>query len=317
MNALSSSGACSLAFLPAILLISNGVAWSGPNARDVRIITYNIHQGMGANVPSVRVNIPFTHVGVGFDLPVAPGRSVIDKIADQLWSYDPDIVLLQEVNGRSLASLGVDQASRIAKKLGMHVAYRDAHRIGSGLVKQQGNAILSRWNLHDLREVELNKAAGKDERRQALIARVEVPGKDKSLWIVVTHLASGNATLREAQVPILEEALRELDGPVVLAGDLNSIPDSNVIADILDGHGEGSGAFVDAFAQVGEGDGFTTPTDHRIDYILHRPGLRVLESSVLRDVDLSDHFPVLADFEFGEPEVRLLRFVSMGAGVTR
>ena len=42
----------------------------------------------------------------------------------------------------------------------------------------------------------------------------------------------------------------------------------------------------------------------QLDFILHSPGIRVRHFEVLRNVRLSDHLPLVCDFEVCPPAVR-------------
>ncbi len=109
------------------------------------------------------------------------------------------------------------------------------------------------------------------------------------------------------------------DGPAILLGDFNALPDSEEIALLR------QAGFADAFALAGSGEGLTwdeernaniqlqrrafpeeipqDPRNKRIDYIFVRgPGLRVTRAQVVLDRPLegrypSDHYGVLAEIE--------------------
>ena len=100
-----------------------------------------------------------------------------------------------------------------------------------------------------------------------------------------------------------EDRDTELDGDLILAGDLNAIPSSNVIATMT--------AFL---TNVGTIDQYTFPSENptrKIDYILYAPighfGVQnctvVSRSDQQVDgVDASDHRPVVADIRFQTEE---------------
>jgi endonuclease/exonuclease/phosphatase family metal-dependent hydrolase len=76
----------------------------------------------------------------------------------------------------------------------------------------------------------------------------------------------------------------------VLVGDLNATPDSPEIGAITED-------LADAWAQAGEGDGFTydAETPHaRIDYVLTSSDVVARTAAVVTS-DASDHLPVVAD----------------------
>jgi endonuclease/exonuclease/phosphatase (EEP) superfamily protein YafD len=76
----------------------------------------------------------------------------------------------------------------------------------------------------------------------------------------------------------------------VLVGDLNSTPDFPEMKLIADA------GFVDSWAEVGEGDGYTFSSDapyERIDWIWHTPDLTAMDIEVL-STTASDHLPLRA-----------------------
>ena len=92
-------------------------------------------------------------------------------------------------------------------------------------------------------------------------------------------------------------AVQHDDEPVILAGDLNSRPESNVVQDLL--------SFMqDTFMSSGE-TRFTFPStqpDRRIDFILFSqyPGLRCDEYRIVEEPMASDHRPIVAVLSFSK-----------------
>lgn len=108
------------------------------------------------------------------------------------------------------------------------------------------------------------------------------------------HNLIDNTVLRRLQVEGIAERARHVEGPVLIAGDTNLPGGSGILADNL-------GAFTDAFAEVGNGFGYTYPSHRwlpwmRIDRILAGPGLRFTRAEV-GSRHGSDHYCVYADVE--------------------
>lgn len=273
-------------------------------AQEFKFATYNIRQGKGQKermTPGFHVDLPFG-IGFGIDpqpLPLSRGKGQLDKIAGELRDMGADVIALQEVNDRSLQTFGRDQAGYIADKLNMHCAYATAHADG-WIVKKQGNAILSRWPIAEKKMIELTKAQGGHERRIAVFARVMIPGYENGVWCCSTHTEAGSAELREASNPKFLLALQKLKGPTILAGDFNASPESKAMTDLLAQSREIGRGLTDAFAVVGNGPGGTSSApegNSRIDYILSTPELMPTNCHSPRDVNESDHFPVIATLE--------------------
>lgn len=286
-----------------LLLGSTGLSF----AESFRLVTYNIRQGKGQEeilTPEVSVNLPFgIHLHVDAKpLPIARGRKQLDRIADVMKSLSPDVLCLQEVNGRSVQSLGRDQAGYLAKKLGMHHVWALAQSDG-GVLKKQGNAVLSKYEIAESRVVELNAAQGDSERRIAVFARVMLPGHANGVWICSTHTSSDSAALREGSVAHFAESLKSLKEPVVLAGDFNAGPETKAITDLMAAAQELGRPLTDAFAAVGTGPGKTSSAPEgkvRIDYVLSTPELAPVSASSPRDINESDHFCVVAELKSAE-----------------
>ena len=107
--------------------------------------------------------------------------------------------------------------------------------------------------------------------------------------VVDIHLYA-TAAERRAQAQRLVQIFADEKSPVVLAGDFNSTPDSEVIA-LLGRHWE--------IPDKGD-DHFTFPShapEREIDYIMFRPAgrFRVIGQRVVTEPAASDHRPVLLD----------------------
>jgi endonuclease/exonuclease/phosphatase family metal-dependent hydrolase len=254
------------------------------SAERVRVLTYNIRQGLGPDDPDLWGWEP--------RVPGTPGE--LDALADRIAKEKPDIVMLQEITSACWISMGVDQVERIAQRLGMHHHFGVAHRADKGgWFLTMGNAVLSRYPLSEQQVVQLNEDEGELNVRVVTIAKVAHPGVPGGLWAASTHLASKSQDLRMRQLPVLTGALSRLPGPVVLAGDFNAQPANDVHATL-------GATMTDAFGTVGEGDGLSFPSwkpEARIDYVYAQSPLVPVAARVLTDAKGSDHLPLVAEFE--------------------
>ncbi len=199
-----------------------------------------------------------------------------------------------------------------------------------------GNAALTRWPLREQRVVALPTPAG-IETRSALYLLLSV--KVGLLPVVVTHLSwePELADARAAQLAAIQQFLATemaaLPGrvpphipilPPLLLGDLNAPPDSAAVLGLV-APPEGRLAFVDGFAQVGQGPGDTFSSrnpfcprrdpaiDQRIDYTLVGRAGAVARLSLVSSqlcfaegeggVFPSDHFGVRTDLEISTDPV--------------
>ena len=167
-----------------------------------RLITYNIHKGIG-----------------GVDRRYRP-----DRIIETLVRYRADIVLLQEVADGARRARLHRQVDLLAEALGFrHRAFQPNVRLRKGVY---GNAILSRFPLSDLTNVDLTVPLKK--KRRALVARcrIAVDGHSHRLVVVNSHLGLAgferNIQLRRL---IRSDAIAHThhDTPLILAGDFNDV----------------------------------------------------------------------------------------------
>ncbi|MDO4763574.1 MAG: endonuclease/exonuclease/phosphatase family protein [Flavobacteriaceae bacterium] len=102
--------------------------------------------------------------------------------------------------------------------------------------------------------------------------------------------------IHQNQIEEIKTFIENSPYPVVLAGDLNAVPNSYEYFQFTD-------LLTDVFAKVGNGSG-TSFHDYkfpiRIDYIFASPSLKPTSYSVNREVDFSDHFPIDAEFSISE-----------------
>ena len=166
----------------------------------LRIVTYNIHKGIG-----------------GIDRRYRP-----ERIAELLAGANADVILLQEVDDGCARS----GCHRQVDWLGDAIGY--PHRAWAANVDVRGggcygNAIVSRWPLAAWSNLDLS--VGRRKRRSALIAVVEVPGAQR-IPVACVHLGLAQAE-REQQVAMLlgagELAALGPDAPAVVGGDLNDV----------------------------------------------------------------------------------------------
>ncbi|MCP9491768.1 MAG: endonuclease/exonuclease/phosphatase family protein [Solirubrobacteraceae bacterium MAG38_C4-C5] len=266
-----------LALLAALALLAVALLPSGAGAeprapdRELSVMSYNIH------------------VGIGED-----DRLDLQRIADEIRASGAEVAGLQEVDRHWAArSDFVDQAQWLAEELDMHVVYGanlDRDPLSPGEPRRQyGTAILSDHPILSSRNTLLPRPEG-GEQRGLLEAVINVRGV--RVRIANTHLQHNSAVERAAQVERIMELLADSEEPVVLTGDLNAVPGSPEIAPL-------SERYDDAWLEGGEGDGFTFSAanpDRRIDYIFVSPQIDV-ESAEVVDTLASDHLPLVAELE--------------------
>jgi endonuclease/exonuclease/phosphatase family metal-dependent hydrolase len=242
--------------------------------------------GEGRRLTVVTMNIHFARS--------RDGRLDLAQVARELDSWRPDVVLLQEVDRGRFRSGRVDQARRLGRRLGMEVALGLNRKVAPGA---SGNAILSRLPILERRNTRLPWRPG-EIRRGLLRATVAVDGRPVDLF--VTHLEPTSTRARRVQSRAVAERVLRSRRPVVLGGDLNTMPDRPPVEGIV------RAGLVDAWAVAGRGPGLTVPAGsprRRIDYVFAGGAFRVRSAEVLLSL-VSDHRPVRAKLTLLPPRCR-------------
>jgi endonuclease/exonuclease/phosphatase family metal-dependent hydrolase len=172
--------------------------------RTLRVLTYNIHHGEGTD-----------------------GRFDLSRLARVMKSVQPDVIALQEVDQGTERSGGVDQLAELERLTDMHAEFGKAMDYSGG---GYGEAVLSRWPLLSTGNHPLPGSPDR-EPRTALTVQVGSSEHGPLLQFTSTHLDQGrDPENRLAQVKYLNGLLVRGEGqPTILAGDMNSRPDTEVM----------------------------------------------------------------------------------------
>jgi endonuclease/exonuclease/phosphatase family metal-dependent hydrolase len=243
---------------------------SHPAVAPVRVITYNIRKGKGAN-----------------------GRSAVEMaaLANALGEHDADLVLCQEVfhSARS----GASQSGHLAEAMGLS-GYYGANKFRA--VGHHGNTTLTRLKVE--RFVNHDISTNRIERRGALYVQLSVHGKALHVFNVHLGLNRWQRLSQMKQIATLISDQCHAQEPVLVAGDFNDWR-GDLDRFVVDELG-----FVNAFA---DHEPSTVRTWHArrplfsLDRIYTR-ALRVGRADRLHGApwsELSDHLPLLAELHLG------------------
>lgn len=244
------------------------IVLASPESTDstrLRVLTYNIHHGEGVD-----------------------GRIDLSRIARVILSAEPDVVALQEVDRNTRRAGGVDQAAALARLTMMEPVFGGNITFEGG---EYGNAVLS---LFPVRRHENHKLPCLDdgEQRGVLEVEFERSGVGPQL-LFATHLDHRHEDReRLASATMINHLARERgERPMLLAGDLNDVPESAVLQELAN-RWTRANHDIQPTIPVGQ------PT-RQIDYVLFRPARAwtVVETKVLDEAIASDHRAVLAVLE--------------------
>lgn len=211
--------------------------------RTIRVGTFNIHGARGLD-----------------------GVRDLDRIASQIENLD--FIGLNEVHGVSLVK--PHQAEYLGRKLQMPWLFVPTERCWLG--EHFGSAVLSRLPLTHWHRIPLVRRGGNGYRNVLLY---RMPFKDQHINFLTTHVdRTGD---RERQLAAVISLFLAIQPPVVLMGDLNSLPDDPEILRLLAIPG-----VVNCLAA-----GSPTPVPDQIDWIFTR-GLEC-NAAGFKETDASDH----------------------------
>ena len=243
---------------------------SSTPGKTIRVMTYNIHVGVGMDKK--------------LDLP---------RIAEVINKQHADLVGLQEVD-RGVERTGrIDEIAELAKLTKMDYAFAFNLKYQGG---QYGVAILSRFPIRAT-DHHLYKNLREAERRGFIRAEVLIGGRVVNF--VTTHLDYQYEDGRVYEAEQLLSGLEDVKGPLIVVGDFNDIPAGGAYKLM-------SGKFADAWMEShAAGEGLSYPADKpakRIDYILPRIDDSIkAKRAWIPETLASDHVPVVADLEIRNP----------------
>lgn len=215
----------------------------------------------------------------------------LEEMASYISSQQPDLVALQECDWKTTRTRAPKQAGKafvneLAYHTGLFGIYGKAIDYAGGYY---GVGILSRYPILRSERVFLPNPEPAKEQRVMLIADIELPDHSVVTFIS-THLEVSSQKTRKAQIEFINEKVKELKTPVILAGDFNAIPASEEIKSIM-AHWFNATDTSFTFASY--------KPETKIDYIYGLPVYRfnLVETHTDSSCKLSDHFPVLSVIE--------------------
>lgn len=200
------------------------------------------------------------------------------RIADILQISKADVIALQELDSVTYRSKQVDVLQMLSDLTGMFAVYAPAIDYNGG---KYGVGILSNVKPLSFRYVSL---PGREEKRVLLLVEFE------RYVFLCTHLSLTEED-RLNTVSIINRETAALKKPVLLAGDLNDLPNSSFIQSLQQQW------------KLLSSEAFTFPADRPdrcIDYILMRKQdpFKVRSAIVMEEPVASDHRPVLVELEW-------------------
>lgn len=205
----------------------------------------------------------------------------LDVIAKVINDANPDFVAMQEVDFKTNRAKKYDLVTELAIRTKMSGLFAKSMDFDGG---EYGEGILSKHSFVSSRNVNLPYTKGNEPKNAVEVVSV-LPSKD-TIAFIGTHLDyKDDETDRINQVKKINEVFIKNKYPTILAGDLNSLPESNPMKILL----EKWGTSYDAKNPLK-----TWPSDKpekTIDYIMFSPKKRwkVISKEVIDNAVASDH----------------------------
>lgn len=243
---------------------------AAPPARDLTVMSFNIHHAAGTD-----------------------GVLDLERVAAVVRANHVDVVAMQEVDRHySARSDWLDEPARLAKLLGYHVVFganidQDPPAAGKPRV-QYGTAILSRYPIVHSSNTLLFRSPDQ-EQRGLLRADIEVRGV--RVHVFDTHLEAYSLLDRTTQAQQVADLVGDT-APSILMGDLNAEPADPELAPLFT-------TLTDAWPVAGTGPELTYPAEgpvKRIDFVLTGTGAQPRQCRVVTtDPVAADHLPVACE----------------------
>ncbi|MDF2691133.1 MAG: endonuclease [Gammaproteobacteria bacterium] len=247
----------------------------------IRVLTYNIHVGMGAKSAGQYWMHVWHHL-----MPHPRRRDNLLNIAHFIAPYD--LVGLQELDGGSFRSGHINQIEFLAEHGGFLCQQQQTTR-DLGLFAQHGKGLLSRFPVHAIQEYPLpSKLPGRG------IVTFCIGDVLSPLFVVNVHLSLSKKA-QAKQFDFIAELTSNYKHVIVM-GDFNAEPDFLMEHPSIKASG----------LHLANQQCLTYPSwkpKKQIDFILVSPSILVVESGMIQ-CEYSDHLPVYAELIIPE-EVRL------------
>lgn len=242
----------------------------------MRFLLYNIRYAAGIGK---RFHLPVPYSGY-----LKRTNGNLSQIIDFVREVNPDIIGLLEVDSGSYRAENSNQAEAIASEIKQYHVYQSKYPSDSlaqkmPLINKQGNAILTSQKIISQRFHYFSEGI------KRLVIELEL--QDYNIFLVHLSLKFRH---RQYQLQELHRMVKDVDKPVVVAGDFNVFWGDRELQLFL--------AATDLRSANGEGQPShpSRAPRRQLDYIFHSPEIQVTDFFIPQ-VRLSDHAPLICDFQ--------------------
>jgi endonuclease/exonuclease/phosphatase family metal-dependent hydrolase len=222
----------------------------------LKIMTYNMHRGIGKN-----------------------GRLDLNAIADVIQNSGAGIIALQEVERHSIRTVFQDQIKQLSVNTDMNYAYGKSINVLNG---EYGNGLLSKYPIEEYKVYDLPSFS---EQRTVLRAVINIGSHQ--LAVYNAHLGLKVAEQKD-QIDFIMQMMEAETMDYILMGDMNSKSDKlTLITDSMKDCAKGS-------EKLQQSTFDEKDVKERIDYIFVSSDIEVTNYDVLIS-EASDHYPVVSE----------------------
>lgn len=238
---------------------------------------YNMRYGTGSGF---KFHLPFPFGGF-----FRKTNKNLESLIRFFHEQKADILGLVEIDSGSYRSSHLSQADVIAQQLGKHPFCRSKYSYLSWwsrvpVMRQQSNAFISEHSVIRERTHFLRKGV------KRLVMELEL----EEVVVFVVHLALSRRC-RESQLADLARLVKNARKPYLIAGDFNAFAGKIELSEFM-------AALNLSSANLENAPTFPSRSPRwQLDFILHSPEIRVTHFEVAHQVQLSDHLPLICDFE--------------------
>ena len=216
----------------------------------------------------------------------------IPKTAEFIKSFNADIVSLNEVYSSSANEEYNMQTEKLAQITGHpYFVQAEGKAFSWGTI---GNAVLSKFPLSEFKAVpvlapteEEKRADENDWYEDRVVLYSKVKAEEKEFIVIATHFGL-NRLEQERMINALCKIIDEAKLPIILMGDFNALPHSDILLPIYDR--------LISCADIMNNKEYTFPSfepDRTLDYIFVSKEIEVESFEVGREI-VSDHLPCIA-----------------------
>ena len=251
-------------------------------SESLKLLTLNVSHGRNTAVNQVLVGKERTYEN-------------LDRIAELLTVAAPDVVALQEADAPSRWSGGFDHVKYLAERANYPCVVHGLH--SESWMSTFGTALLSRAELLEPASIQFvpsPPSARKGYVRAKLVWQTGI--ETRLITVVSVHFDFLSRKTRDSQVTEMVAGLSQIDGPLVVLGDVNSEWHAS------ESHVQRLANELKLYAFEPDSDGlgsYKKSTGKRLDWILISRDLVFKNYKVLSDI-VADHFAVYAEVTLRE-----------------